>query len=564
MKPGMINLNIHGDEQRGSTIPAARVFTGATQPFKIHYAGMKKIIGFGFLLFSFFISWSQQPPAPDKIYGDLFTEVQMQRIFSDGKTFVDCIPKRKPVDIMYDYGLQKGPAFNLKKFVEDNFELPAAPAYNYKTDTTENVVGHINKLWTVLKRNPDKVEEGSSLLPLPYPYIVPGGRFREVYYWDSYFTMLGLKESGETEMIDNMVKNFAYLIETYGHIPNGNRTYYLSRSQPPFFSVMVALLASIKGDSIYQEFLPAMEKEYQFWMDGQDKLKPGQAYRRVVKLKNGIVLNRYWDDNTVPRQESYREDLLTAEKSGRNKIEMYQHLRASAESGIDFSSRWFADKKSIGTIQTTDIIPVDLNSLLYHLEIAIAKAKLMNNEDSIAKEYKNRAAKRSENIDKYCWNKQFNFYTDYNFKTQKQNSNITPAGLYPFCFLNEHPDYMSFLGRKVAAVLKQKLLKPGGFATTEFATGEQWDAPNGWAPLEWMMIWGLDRCGQKDLAAEAARRWIKLNIKVYKETGKLMEKYNVVDINKEAGGGEYPGQDGFGWTNGVLLHLIKLYGMPKN
>jgi neutral trehalase len=90
---------------------------------------------------------------------------------------------------------------------------------------------------------------GSSLLPLPYPYIVPGGRFREIYYWDSYFTMLGLKESGEVGMIENMVKNFAYLIQTYGHIPNGNRTYYLGRSQPPFFTAMVNLLAEIKGDS---------------------------------------------------------------------------------------------------------------------------------------------------------------------------------------------------------------------------------------------------------------------------------------------------------------------------
>ena len=132
--------------------------------------------------------------------------------------------------------------------------------------------------------------------------------------------------------------------------------------------------------------------------------------------------------------------------------------------------------------------------------------------------------------------------------------------MYPFCFITEHPDYMSFLGTKVASVLRQKLLKPGGLATSEYTTGEQWDAPNGWAPLEWMMIWGLDRCGQKDLAREVAIRWIRLNIKVYKETGKLNEKYNVVDINKKAGGGEYPGQDGFGWTNGVLLHLIKLYG----
>lgn len=527
---------------------------------------MKKISFLSFLLFQFLFSTAQfqQPPTPDKIYGDLFTEVQMQHIFPDGKTFVDCIPKRKPVDIMYDYGLQKGPNFNLKKFVEENFDMPVNPVNNYKSDSTENVVAHIKRLWTVLKRNPDKVVDGSSLLALPNPYIVPGGRFREIYYWDSYFTMLGLKESGEIEMIDNMVKNFAYLIETYGHIPNGSRSYYLGRSQPPFFAAMVALLAGVKGDSIYQEFLPAMEKEYQFWMDGSDKVKVGEAYRRVVKLKDGNILNRYWDDSMVPRQESWREDVLTAEKSGRNKIDMYKHLRAGAESGIDFSSRWFSDKKNLVSIQTTDILAVDLNALLYNLEVTIAKAKTINGNDSSSKWYRDKALARSQSMDKYFWNKHVSFFTDYNFKTQKQNNNITPAGLYPFCFINEKPDYMSFLGTKVATVLRQKLLKAGGFATSEFATGEQWDAPNGWAPLEWMMIWGLDRCGQKELAADAATRWMNLNIKAYKQSGKLMEKYNVVSIDKEAGGGEYPGQDGFGWTNGVLLKLISMYGMPKN
>jgi alpha,alpha-trehalase len=255
---------------------------------------------------------------------------------------------------------------------------------------------------------------------------------------------------------------------------------------------------------------------------------------------------------------------MTAEKSGRNKLEMIQHLRAGAESGIDFSSRWFADKKSILTIRTTDILPVDLNALMYHLETAIAKARLINGDETGAKEFKDKAVLRGENIDKFFWNKQLSFYTDYDFKMQKQNTNITPAGLYPFCFINEHPDYMSFLGKKVAAVLRAKLLKPGGLATSEYATGEQWDAPNGWAPLEWMMIWGLDRCGQKELARDVAQRWVQLNIKVYKQTGKLMEKYNVGDVNKEAGGGEYAGQDGFGWTNGVLLHLIKMYSIsPK-
>ena len=527
---------------------------------------MKKFTFVLLLFLSSFLSYAQplQVASPDKIYGKLFTDVQMNKVFADGKTFVDCIPKRKPAEILADYETMRSAAgFDLKKFVEDNFELPGNPLNNYKTNNNEDVVTHIKNLWTVLKRNPDKPVEGSSLLALPYPYIVPGGRFREVYYWDSYFTMLGLKESGETEMIDNMVKNFAYLIETYGHIPNGNRSYYLGRSQPPFFSVMVELLAEIKGDSVYQEFLPAMEKEYQFWMDGSDKLKPGQAYRRVVKLKNGDLLNRYWDDALVPRQESWREDVLTAERSGRNKLEMYKHLRAGAESGIDFSSRWFADHKTLVTIRTTDMLPVDLNSLLYHLEVAISKATLMNKEDSVSGIYRKKAAKRAELIDKYFWNKSINYYTDYDFRTLKQSDHINPAGMYPFCFINEHPDYMSFLGSKVAAVIKEKLLKPGGVVTTEFSIGEQWDAPNGWAPLEWMTIWGLDRCGQKDLAADIAGRWVRLNEKVYKETGKLMEKYNVDDINKEAGGGEYAGQDGFGWTNGVLLRLIRQYDLPK-
>src|SRR5262249_38827232 len=203
-------------------------------------------------------------------------------------------------------------------------------------------------------------------------------------------------------------------------------------------------------DSIYQEFLPQMEKEYAFWMNGTEKVKPGQAYRRVVRLKDGSILNRYWDDSEVPRQESWREDVMTAEKSGRNKLEMYQNLRAGAESGIDFSSRWFSDKKNLVTIQTTDMLAVDLNALLYHLEKTIARAKLINGNDSLAKDYEQKALTRSQLMDKYFWNKRMSFFTDYNFKTQKQNNNITPAGLYPFCFISEKPDYMSFLGKKVA------------------------------------------------------------------------------------------------------------------
>lgn len=503
------------------------------------------------------------PPTPDKIYGVLFHDVQMQRIFPDGKTFVDCIPKRDPKDILYDYGMMKGPKFNLKKFVADNFEIPSTPQLNYVTQE-KDVLLHIRNLWSTLKRVPDTEKNtNASLLPLPNAYIVPGGRFREVYYWDSYFTMLGLRESGETEMIDHMVSNFAYLIETYGHIPNGNRTYYLSRSQPPFFALMVELLAEIKGDSIFQHFLPALEKEYSFWMDGSANLKPGQAFRRVVRLQEGTILNRYWDDNSTPRQESYREDVETAERSKRIKTDVYRHLRAGAESGIDFSTRWFKDGKNITTIQTTDMIPVDLNSLLYKLERVIARAHLINGNEEASAAFLKKAQDRKTAIDRYCWNRTLRFYTDYNFKTKKPSDIITPAGMYPFCVFQGSLDYLSLLARQAAEQVRTKLLQPGGIVTTVNPSGQQWDAPNGWAPLQWMTIWGLDRCGQRELARDIAKRWIKLNVSVYKRTGRLMEKYNVMDLQLEAGGGEYPSQDGFGWTNGVLLALVKKYGIAE-
>jgi alpha,alpha-trehalase len=513
----------------------------------------------------FTISAQQQVQTPAEIYGELFTDVQLRHIFPDSKTFPDCVPKRDPKEIVKDYlAMKNNPAirFKLDEFVTGNFDLPKTPQLNYITKE-KDVMMHIKNLWNVLRREVDTPVKGSSLLALPNPYIVPGGRFREIYYWDSYFTMLGLKESGKVQMIENMVNNFAYLINTYGHIPNGNRSYYISRSQPPFFSLMVELLASIKGDKVYLAYLPAMEKEYKFWREGAEKLKPGEVYRRVVKMKDGTILNRYWDDAATPRPEGFKEDVAVAEGSGRNKEQMYRNLRAGAESGIDFSSRWFADQKNITTIEVTDIIPVDLNALMIHLEQMIAKARKLKNDQAGANQMLNRISKREAAIDKYCWNKQLNYYTDYNFKKQKQNTIVTPAGMYPFCVMKKTPA-LDQKCRLAVAILTKKLLQPGGIQTTENNTGQQWDAPNGWAPLEWMTIWGLERGGQPALARNIAERWVKLNADVFERTGKLMEKYNVADTKLEAGGGEYGGQDGFGWTNGVLLALINKYQLHPN
>ena len=499
--------------------------------------------------------------APDKLYGRLFHDVQMAKIFPDSKTFPDCTPKKSPAEIVAEYQRNtSNPAikFSLKLFVEQNFELPKEPQLN-NIQQEKDLVMHIKNLWSVLRREPDKQVEGSSLIALPYPYIVPGGRFREMYYWDSYFTMLGLKESGENEMLENMVKNFAWLIDTIGHVPTCNRSYAITRSQPPFFSLMLSLLAEIKGDEVYLTYLPQLKKEYNFWMEGGAKLKAGQENKRVVKLSDSTLLNRYWDDNDGPRPEAYYEDYT---KTGKSTLRR-RNIRAAVESGWDFGSRWVADNKTMATVQTTFIVPVDLNCLLYKMELVLAKASLLSKEDSLSREYTKKADARLVAIDKYCWNKGLTFYTDYNYKTGKQMNLVTPAGMYPFCFFDRKLDYMSLLARRVADVLSKRLLKDGGVLTTENNTGQQWDAPNGWAPMQWMTIWGLDRCGQKDLARDIAQRWMKLNFDVFKRTGKLMERYNVMDTKLEAGGGQYTSQDGYGWTNGVLLKLIALYGRPS-
>jgi alpha,alpha-trehalase len=481
----------------------------------------------------------------------LFEDVQLGNVFADGKTFVDCIPKASLDNISRQYVLEKDQTgFDLKKFVTENFYEPPVIAANYQSNKQLSVEENIRQLWDVLTRVP--VEEKSSLINLPYTYIVPGGRFREIYYWDSYFTMLGLQQHGRVDLIESMINNFAFLLRTCGHIPNGNRRYYLSRSQPPFFALMVTLLAEIKkDDAIFIQYKNELETEYNFWQLGQDNLEPGAANTRVVMMPNGEILNRYYDNNPSPRQESYAEDVHVSKHSQQPAEQLFTHLRAGAESGWDFSSRWFADQLNIGTIQTTDIVPVDLNCLLYTLELTIAKANVMTGNASAASDFEMKAARRSTAILKYCWNNELGFFCDYNLQTKEVNRNITAAGLFTL-FTKIATDEQAV---ETAAVTRTFLLKDGGLVTTTNHTGQQWDAPNGWAPLQWIAFAGLNNYNHEELANEIARRWVALNEKVFNETGKMMEKYNVENLDEPAGGGEYPGQDGFGWTNGIYIAM---------
>ena len=487
--------------------------------------------------------------APDELFGELFRRVQMERVFADGKTFVDMIPKQPAADILRAYEAEKGKAgFDLKAFVEQRFDPPAQPESDFRGDADRDITAHINALWPVLTRRAgaDEGAEGS-LIPLPKDYVVPGGRFREVYYWDSYFTLLGLQVAGKNDLVRSMVENFAYQLDRIGHIPNGNRTYYLTRSQPPFFSLMVDVLAEIEGEQVYEEFVPALITEYEWWMKGLDEVHEGnRAMDHVVMLEDGSILNRYYDRGDRPRAESYREDVLTIRESGRDSQTVARHLRSGAESGWDYSARWFADGENISSIVTTDILPPDLNSLLYHLEVLLERYA-----PAPKALYAGLAEARRKAINTHLYDEATGFYQDLNWTTGKFTGFRTLAGVYPL-FLKVADDRRA---AAVGEVIARDFLAPGGVRTSLVDTDQQWDAPNGWAPLQWMTYAGLRNYNEKSVARQIRERWMDNNERVYANVTKMVEKYNVEDLGLEAGGGEYPVQDGFGWSNGVYLRM---------
>ncbi|PWJ55577.1 alpha,alpha-trehalase [Dyadobacter jejuensis] len=495
--------------------------------------------------------------SPEDLYGVLFEDIQRNHIFEDCKTFVDCIPLWDPMFIIEKYHIEKeSETFDLKQFVSENFRIPKEIKSDFRPEPGLDAQTHIHQLWPVLIRQPEDLEQGGSLISLPFPYVVPGGRFREIYYWDSYFTMLGLRESGRNELIENMVNNFAYLINNFGFVPTANRTYYLSRSQPPFFALMVNLFSEMEGKKVLKKYLPQLQKEYDYWMDpGQSEPEPYTAHRRLVYLPNGQVLNRYWDDKCTPRPEAFREDEELAERAhklfGTPPAELYRHIRAAAESGWDFSSRWFEDENEFASIKTTDIIPIDLNCLLYLLELTLAEAYRLKDKFSLQKIYEAKAIKRKKAIRHYLWNEEKNFFMDYDFKQKNSTHSINLAGAFPLFFKLASKTQSHF----VRSYIRLNFLKSGGLLTTTVRSGQQWDAPNGWAPLQWVAYKGLRNYNFHHTANTLRAEWLEILEKEFNFSGKMLEKYNVSDTNMVATNGEYEIQEGFGWTNGVYLRM---------
>lgn len=492
--------------------------------------------------------------SPDELLGELFADVQSQKIYEDGKTFVDLVPKRRVASIREEYKLVKqDPTFDLREFVSRHFYDLSTTTHRKEVFTpnpNHSIDEHILALWDQLEER-NRLDRGS-LVALPYTYVVPGGRFKEQFYWDSYFIMLGLAADGKWLRVEQMVKNFAFMIRKYGYIPTANRTYLLSRSQPPFFALMVRLLTEHKGKKVLREYLPLLLAEYRFWMKGRQKVTTTRAtaFRRVVRMPDGSILNRYFDNKLTPRPESLREDTETASGT-RVKSRLFLDLRAAAESGWDFSSRWFRDPHDIRTIQTTSLIPVDLNALLYMLEITIADAYSSFKNPFQVRKFRKYAQKRRDAMDTYLWNETEQFYADFNKKTRTFSPVLSLAAVFPLFVGMASQSQADAVARR----LEIDFLTIGGLRTTLTDTGQQWDGSNGWAPLHWAAVQGLRAYGHDALADLIAERWLALTERVFKKDRRLVEKYNVSDQHGLGGGGEYILQDGFGWTNGVYRAL---------
>lgn len=580
------------------------------------------------------------------IKGPLFEAVQSLRLFKDSKTFPDMIPKkldnnkkienfveicqtnllnpfsnfRKGLEDLhpkYDYdkfipvtGLGEGIISfrsRLNDFIDENFQgrsEEATSTNGIPQEPTSSMESYIDSVWAVLKRDrrnlPEEMFNGT-LVKLDFPYVVAGGRFDEVYYWDAYFTGEGLVLSGYLDLFDCMVKNYATSIDKHGFVPNGNRRYYETRSQPPFFCSMVDLLVRMKGLEYVKKarieyeqgkeigYIDMVAKEYEFWLGGEVKTNGNAKNERSVSLDDEhdkelddehdkkLVLSRYWDhycDPTLspdvqPRPEAYHEDIAKFAHTNKHMPQdasiFFRHIRAAAESGWDFSSRWFmceperegGVERGIAKIRTTEILPVDLNALLFGMEKKLYK---WTGEPK----YKEAAKRRKEAIIKYFWNDELGWFFDYWYGDGSENFEGSRtdvwslAGAYPLfteLFDPNEQDEMDKVAKIVRAI-REKFLRPGGVVTTLLKTGEQWDCPNGWAPLQWIVVRGLLNYGERDLAFDIAKRFVACVGRTYKKRGHIMEKYNVCEPDVIAGGGEYIVQHGFGWTNGIVKALI--------
>lgn len=399
-----------------------------------------------------------------------------------------------------------------------------------------------------------------SSTPVPNPFVVAGGRFREFYYWDSYWCVQGLLVSGMNTTARHVVDNLLYMVNKYGFVPNGGRIYYLNRSQPPLLTLMVKMLHDQIGDTHWlHSAMNTLEAEYKFWTNMKS------IYVDDLRGKKW-VLQRYYAVTFLPRPESYKEDIATCHRTSPSdpaETYCYRNLASGAESGWDFSSRWLADWDQLRTIRTQSVIPVDLNSILYRVETTMAGLYTTLGNSTRANYWLSLAATRRQAIRNIFWSDFTGIWNDYITETSRTNDAFYVSNLLPVWAGAHHQSPQEVL--KVFKMLWPKIFFPnGGIPTSIIMSRQQWDFPNAWAPLQQFVLDALDDLHLPEatkMADQLAVAWFNTNYCAWKATekqgGLFFEKYDVLKPGQAGGGGEYVVQDGFGWTNGVMLKLLQ-------
>lgn len=529
---------------------------------------------------------AEKPACSSEIFcrGDLLRTVQMARIFNDSKTFVDMRLQKDEVDVVQAFkALPDNPSKDqVFQFVKDNFLPPGndleewSPPdwrenpefiHRIKDANLRDFASKLNELWKKLGRKiSDEARQNparSSLILVKNPFIVPGGRFREYYYWDSYWVVDGLLVCGMKDTVKGMIDNFVQLVKTYGFVPNGGRIYYTNRSQPPFLIPIVALYLNSTGDEDYvKSILDDLEKEYTFWRENRNV--------EVEVSSRKYNLSIYAANMDTPRPESYYEDFHTAQAIPENsRPALFQDIASAAESGWDFSTRWFNRTGSrqgfLSSTRTRQIIPTDLNSLLYLNEKLLGKFFRLAGNTVKADQYEAFSEARLAAIEAVLWDNTTGLWLDYDRQLKKKRHYFYASSVVPL-WAGVHrgnPARESFVLRTLKRL--KVLDYPGGFPTSLSTSGQQWDFPNAWPPLQHMLIEGLALSRSKELQEEAlkfAQKWITTNYKAWRSTGHMFEKFNVSVHGAPGGGGEYKIQIGFGWSNGVVLDMLRRY--PDN
>ncbi|XP_019696678.1 trehalase isoform X2 [Harpegnathos saltator] len=522
-------------------------------------------------------------------YGELLHTVQMAAVYKDSKYFVDMKMKRPPNETLASFrafinSVAHPPKkHQVEKFLNDTFEpagaefedwdpadWTASPAFLRRIEDNDlrKFAAELNDIWKMLGRKMKEDvrinEELYSIIYVPNPVIVPGGRFREFYYWDSYWIIKGLLLSEMRTTVKGMLDNFVSIVDKLGFIPNGGRVYYKMRSHPPLLIPMVdEYLKSTDDHAWLRENLWLLEKEFDFWMTN----------RTVTVERDGVnyTLARYYEESSGPRPESYKEDYLTGQsfRTTEEKDNYYAELKTAAESGWDFSSRWFVyegtNKGNLTNLKTRSIIPVDLNVIIYRNARLLAKYNRQTGNETKGAYYDDVAEKWKEAVRIVLWHEEVGAWLDYDIMNDIKRDYFYPTNILPLwtdCYdTSKKADYVS----KVLKYLEknQIMLNQGGIPTTLEHSGEQWDYPNAWPPLQYFFIMSLNNTGDawaQRLAYEISEKWVRSNYKAYNETHNMYEKYDATVSGGHGTGGEYEVQLGFGWSNGVVMDLLDKYG----